>query len=437
MAGIHRAALSAFWVGVVSGGTLSAAIVINEIHHSPDVKQERVEFVELFNAGREAADLSGWAFDAGVDYVFPAGTRMEPGQFLVVAGDPAAVSAKFGAAGVLGPWVGRLAGEGERLRLRNAAGVTQDEVEYRLGFPWPTVGEPPGYSMELIHPGLDNDLGGHWRSSVLGGAQTTTRLLRGSGARWRVWKGTAPPSTPATSWRDPDFDARTWTEGPAPVGYDPDVAFGTRLDDMRGGYSQFFLRGEFQLTGAEAISGLRVEALYDDGFILWINGHRILSESMPSGELPLGGLASGEARESNSFDRLEASLPPGVLRDGRNVVAVQVANVSRDSSSDAFFDARIFGLIGPSGRGPTPGRTNVVFALNAPPAVRQVAHEPEAPRTGDRVVISARVTDPDGVESVRLDYQVVAPGDYIELDDPRFAADWTATPMLRDVADTN
>ena len=43
--------------------------------------------------------------------------------------------------------------------------LKQDEVDYQRGFPWPTVGDAPGYSMELVHPALDNDLGGSWRSS--------------------------------------------------------------------------------------------------------------------------------------------------------------------------------------------------------------------------------------------------------------------------------
>ena len=41
-------------------------IVINELHVDPDVKTELVEFVELYNAGTLAVDLSGWQFDGGV-----------------------------------------------------------------------------------------------------------------------------------------------------------------------------------------------------------------------------------------------------------------------------------------------------------------------------------------------------------------------------------
>ena len=38
---------------------LAANVLINEIHYDPDVKTELVEFIELYNAGDEIADLSG------------------------------------------------------------------------------------------------------------------------------------------------------------------------------------------------------------------------------------------------------------------------------------------------------------------------------------------------------------------------------------------
>ena len=406
-----------------------ADVVIHEIHHTPDVKQEPVEFVELYNTGPGPVDLGGWRFDDGVAYEFPAGTRMEPGAFLVVAGNPEAVTAKFGVTGVLGPWTGRLAGSGERLRLRQASGEVASVVVYGMGFPWPTVGEPPGYSIELIHPGLDNTVGGHWRASVVGASDANAIPLRAARERWRIWKGTREPSNPPTAWRDPDFDDAAWEEGSGPVGYDPEVAMGTRLADMRGGYVQFFLRGEFDLSEAESLGGLRLGALFDDGFKLWINGHLAFYQGLPPGEVSRQSPATGEAREDNAYQRFESFLPPGVLRDGRNVIAVQVANVNLGSSSDAFFDARLSGLRGPVSRGPTPGRTNSVHAPNAPPAVREVTHQPRSPRSGDPVTVEAWVTDPDGVDAVFLEYQVVRPGDYIEREDPRFESEWVRVAM--------
>ncbi|MBL9175053.1 MAG: lamin tail domain-containing protein [Verrucomicrobiales bacterium] len=416
-------------IGLAAQGS---AVVINEIHHSPDIKQERVEFVELFNPGPETATLTGWRLEDAVSYSFPAGVSLSPGQFLVVAGDPAAVERKFQISGVSGPWSGNLSGGGERLRLRDGAGGLVDEVDYGSGFPWPTVGDPPGYSIELIHSDLDNALGGNWRASVLGTIGTTVERFFEAGSTWNYWKGTVVPSTPASGWREPDFDDATWPRGGSPIGYDPDIAIATPLGDMRNGYSQFFLRRTFQVNEASRVTALRLEALFDDGFKLWVNGTPVFSSAMPDGEVALGDVASGSARENNNFQRFEAPIPPGVLREGRNVVAVQVANISLGSSSDAFFDARLAGIVGPTGRGPSPGRTNVVDAIHAPPAVRQVVHLPNQPRSGDPVRITARITDPDGVDSVELQYQVVEPGRYVELDDPEFMNGWQSVAMIPD-----
>jgi len=62
---------------------------------------------------------------------------------------------------------------------------------------------------------------------------------------------------------------------------------------------------------------------------------------------------------------------------------------------------------------PTPGYQNSVFAKNAPPQIRQVNHQPAQPLSGQPIKITAKVTDPDGVQSVILKYQIVPPGAYL------------------------
>jgi hypothetical protein len=62
---------------------------------------------------------------------------------------------------------------------------------------------------------------------------------------------------------------------------------------------------------------------------------------------------------------------------------------------------------------PTPGSVNSVFATNAAPNIRQVNHTPNSPRSTDPIVVTAKVTDPQGVGSVQLAYQIVSPGGYI------------------------
>ena len=155
-----------------------ARIVINEIHYDPEPKTEPVEFVELYNSGSESVDLTGWYFSQGIDYVFPAESTIEADGFLILAQNVGAYDAKFGSIFVgglkaSGEFGGKLANSGERLVLRNAAGETVDEVNFKARFPWPVTpqGEPVtdgnGVSMELLNPALDNNLGGHWRPAMV------------------------------------------------------------------------------------------------------------------------------------------------------------------------------------------------------------------------------------------------------------------------------
>jgi len=411
--------------GCPSGRT---AVVINEVHYNPDIKTEPAEFIELHNNGAGSVDLTGWSIDGSVQYSFPQGTVLAPDRYLVVAQSTTFCQSKFGVAAA-GQFTGRLGNDGDQIVLRNSAGANEDEVEYQLGFPWPTVGDPPGYSIELINPALDNSLGGSWRASVAGNPAQQSRALLADHSEWKYLKGTAEASSPTTAWREPSFDDSSWSSGNAPFGYDPAVVMGTAFDDMRGNYVSFFLRRTFAVDDPSVITSLTLEALYDDGFKLWINGTNVLNIALDSGEVPYDAMTTGPARESNSYDTFAINNPARFLRHGTNLIAVQVHNLLLANSSDCFFDARLLAQTGPAGRGPTPGRQNSVYASNAPPQIRQVDHSPQQPGSGQPVRITAKVTDPDGIASVRLHYQLVDPGSYIELTDPEYTNNWTTVPM--------
>ncbi len=157
-------------------------VVINEIHTDPDLKTEQVEFVELYNVSNQTVNLSGWYFSRGCDFAFPPSTSIPPHGYLVIAENTnvfdsnslssADFQTKFGFE-PNGIFIGKLNNDGENIELRDANGVEVDQVDYQLGFPWPTVGDPVpfayepdgnGHSMQLVNPCLDNDLGGSWRS---------------------------------------------------------------------------------------------------------------------------------------------------------------------------------------------------------------------------------------------------------------------------------
>ncbi|MFM1942461.1 MAG: hypothetical protein RI897_1443 [Verrucomicrobiota bacterium] len=404
-------------------------VVINEIHFDPPLANELVEFVELHNTGVEALDLSGWAIAGGVDFVFPVGTVLGAGGYLVVAQDPASIQAKYGVA-ALGPWVGGLSNEGETVELVDASGRVVDEVDYQLGFPWPTVGDDPGYSIELLNPALDNSVGGHWRvSSLGGGGGPAGSLLVDAGSVWRYFKGTAEPSGVTGEWRQEGFDDSGWSEGAMAIGYG-DGHVVTLLEDMRGGYSTVYFRRDFEVVDVAAVRELLLEVQYDDGVKVWINGVEVVSANMPGGEVPFSGSAVS-ALEDLTYHSYQIRNAASLIHAGTNVIAVQGANASLSGSSDFWVDLRLIATESASGDGPTPGAMNAVYTGSIPPAIRQVEHLPEQPVPGEVVTVRAKVTDADGVSGVTLFYQVVDPGGYIPLDGPEYDSDWVSV-MMRD-----
>ena len=404
---------------------LAADIVINEIHYDPDVKTERAEFIELYNPGAAAVNLSGWYLSDGIDFVFPQGSSVASNCYLVVAQDPATIWTKWRVS-ALGPWTGLLADQGERIVLRDAAGAKVDEVNYRLGFPWPTVGEPPGYSIELINPALDNDLGGSWRSH---GQATPGQdgTLIAAGSVWHYRKGTSEASAMTGAWRQIGFvEDGSWTTGQAAVGYGEDF-IKTRLADMQTGYASIYLRQTFTIADPSQIASLRLEAQYDDGFNAWINGQRVAWASVAREDMAFNEWSTG-VRENYNFDVFNCPSPAGYLVQGTNVLAVQLHNCST-ASSDAFWDCRLIGSSGSTGAGPTPGARNAVYSPNAPPQLRQVEHSPQEPASNQPVTVTVKATDPDGVASVSLQYQLVEPGNYIEVADAAYQTNWTTVAM--------
>ncbi len=164
----------------VTENWLWSTVIINEIHYNPDIKTELIEFIELHNPAAVDVNISGWYFSAGVSYVFPPASVLKAGGYFVVVQDVNEFHAKYSSGRfpiprhlVFGPYIGKLDNEGERIELCKTDGQEVDQVDYQLGFPWPTVGDPVpiispgnGHSIQLVNPYLDNDLAGSWRSAL-------------------------------------------------------------------------------------------------------------------------------------------------------------------------------------------------------------------------------------------------------------------------------
>jgi hypothetical protein len=437
-------------------------IIINELHIDESDKTRRGEFVELYNNSDSAIDVSNWYFSKGIkqpgppvaDFVIPGGTTIAAGDYLVIAQDPAEIVSLFAYSGALGPWSGKLSNEGETIILNDASGNVIDEVSYNLGFPWPTVGDPPSPSMELINPNLDNDLGGSWRSSGNVPAQSVSPadyILRND-ENWHYRTGQTFPANDSTGkdWTKNGYDEiidGQWLIDQAPFGQGDDDD--NTILTMQGNYITVFMRHEFTIAPGQTPSKLTLRALYDDGLVIWINGVEVSRLSVDAGAIPFpppAGFANNHEASAN-YEEVTISGVASYLVEGTNTLAVQLIN-STITSSDSSADVELIfagSSDGYTAIDPSPGAANSVYSINAPPQIRQVNHSPKQPASGQPVVITAKITDPDGVSAVSLQYQIVEPGDYFSQfnkfnndgtpnANPRFEspAEWTSIPMTDD-----
>jgi len=173
---------------------------------------------------------------------------------------------------------------------------------------------------------------------VAGAAYAQTMLLSRDSTGWKYLPGTAEASEPRGEWRDPDFDDSGWSTGQAPVGYGGGQ--NTTIPGMQGTYSSFYLRKTFPVSSIPSDMHLRAAVNYDDGFIMWINGRRVLDRNEPDGEPVYFSLAD-DYHSPGVYDPEDLGDDgAAALEVGENVLAVQVFNRTLDSS-DCLFDAEL------------------------------------------------------------------------------------------------
>lgn len=146
---------------------LGVPLAITEIHYHPR-GGDPYEFVEIHNAGATPVEASGFSL-RGVQFVFPPGSLLAPGQTVVIASalSPSSFALRYPGVLVLGSFSGTLDNGGERLALLDREGRIVDSVDFRDADGWPEAADGDGPSLERIDPFSDPDAPAGWRASAL------------------------------------------------------------------------------------------------------------------------------------------------------------------------------------------------------------------------------------------------------------------------------
>ena len=173
------------------------AIVITEIHYhsGPEDPDEALEFVEIYNEGSVVADISGYLFSTGIQFVFPEETFLAAGDYFVVCRNEDAMRLLHGIDNTVGNFVGRLDNGGETIQLVTPTGSPIAEVDYDDRGLWPAVSDGTGYTLSIRSP-LSNPKGpDHWQRSARPGGTPGANESR------RVFPSGNPPRLPVETSR--------------------------------------------------------------------------------------------------------------------------------------------------------------------------------------------------------------------------------------------
>ncbi len=371
-------------------GTNNAAlkvpdIVINEIMYHPFSEDGADEYIELYNKGTGAVDVSNWRFIDGITFTFPTNTIIPSNGCLVVAANATNLFAKYpqlSATNTVGNYSGSLSDGGERVVLARPedplfptqAFVVVDEVVYGDGEDWGRWADGDGSSLELVDPRGDNRLAANWSGSDESAKSSwvftsiTGRLDNGNGSADEAhftMLGEGECLIDGLAVRQPAAGANRLTNGTFEAGV-----------------------GGWVIEGNHINSSWKTNEGYSSSRCLHVR-------------------ASGGG--DTAANRLEADLSSSLSTGSDGVL--QFAARWLCGHPDVLLRVRgnwleaVCTLPVPANLG-TPGQVNSRYRSNAGPAIESAAHDPVLPAALEAITVSARVQDPDGVSVVRLKYHV-------------------------------
>ncbi|MCH8215963.1 MAG: hypothetical protein IH892_04245 [Planctomycetes bacterium] len=142
------------------------------------------------------------------------------------------------------------------------------------------------------------------------------------------WKYYAEKENPPKNWSTAAFDDTQWKTGRAGFGYG-DCDDQTVLRNMQGQFTSVHIRRTFDLARDAKVDALFLYLNFDDGFIAYLNGSRVATAFV--NQHGTGALRVG-SHEAGGYESFEIKDAARILKNGKNVLAIEGHNASVESS---------------------------------------------------------------------------------------------------------
>lgn len=160
--------------------TPEQAITISEINYNSSEEYPAGDWVELYNSGPTAINLTGWYLtdsDRTHKWVITGAVTMLPTNRLVLASNKSKFSAVYPSVkNVLGSFEFGLGTPSDSVRLFDSNNKLIAGLQYSSDSPWPTNVNGTGKTLELKDPSIGINLAANWFTGCVGGSPGTAYL---------------------------------------------------------------------------------------------------------------------------------------------------------------------------------------------------------------------------------------------------------------------
>ena len=172
--------------------------------------------------------------------------------------------------------------------------------------------------------------------------QTVTSVLSGD----EEWSYRTTISDPVASWNSASEEQwradlpedQQWLSGKAPLGWG-NAPVNTRIERQTERSKQelgFYARRSVQLSAEQAAADIQLITWADDGIVVYVNGHEVFRKNLREGRLSPRMYATAAPDILSERVTEQVTVPAEYLREGENVIAVQVQANWRRSPNVSF-----------------------------------------------------------------------------------------------------